>query len=584
MRRRRTTVVAVGLAVALGLTACGGDGGGDGDGDGSNGASAAFDAANKGVVNASDKAGGTVRFVYSDEPDSMDPGDTYYAYNWNFTRLYARPLMSFPNKVGDEGLKATPDLAEGPGVASDGGKTWTYKIKSGLKYEDGTPVTSADVKYAVARSNYTTELINGPKYFAQYLDAGDYKGPYKDKNLDSFTGIETPDDQTVVFKLTQPFAEFDYLVTNPQTAPVPQAKDTGLKYQEHPMSTGPYKFESYQVGQKFVLVKNTNWDAETDPIRSQRPDRIEATLKVDANDIDNRLLSGGAEVDLGGTGVQAQSRAKILGSEDLKKQADNPLTGFLRYAMLSTKVPPFDNIECRKAVQYGVDRVATQAAWGGEVGGEIATTALPPNILGYEKNVTWEAGPDNRGDEAKAKEALAACGQPDGFETNIAVRADRPKDVATGEAIQASLAKVGIKTQIKKYPSGDWSAQYAGVPAFVHKNKLGIIVAGWGADWPSGFGFLSQIADGDAIGEAGNYNQMELNDPEINKMLDDGIQTEDAAARNKIWAEVDKKVMESAALLPVVYEKTLLYRPKNLTNVFVNPAYGMYDYTAMGTQ
>ncbi len=164
------------------------------------------------------------------------------------------------------------------------------------------------------------------------------------------------------------------------------------------------------------------------------------------------------------------------------------------------------------------------------------------------------------------------------------MRGDRPKDVATGEAIQASLDKVGIKAQIKKYPSGDWSAQYAGVPSFVHKNKLGIIIAGWGADWPSGFGFLSQIVDGRAIGAAGNYNQMELNDPAINALLDKGIQTEDTDERNKIWAEVDKKVMESAALLPVVYEKTLLYRPENLTNVFINPAYGMYDYTQVGVQ
>ena len=174
--------------------------------------------------------------------------------------------------------------------------------------------------------------------------------------------------------------------------------------------------------------------------------------------------------------------------------------------------------------------------------------------------------------------------KPDGFETNIAVRSDRPKDVATGEAIQASLDKIGIKAQLKKYPSGDWSAQYAGVPSFVHKNKLGIIVAGWGADWPSGFGFLSQIADGRAIPPAGNYNQMELNDPEINAMLDKGIQTDDLAERNKIWAQVDKKVMESAAILPVVYEKTLLFRPKNLTNVSIHPVYGMYNYSQLGVQ
>ncbi len=215
MRKRRTTVVAAGIALALGLTACGGDSNDNSDDNGNKSVDVAYDAGNKGVVNPSDKTGGTLRYALTDEPDSMDPGDTYYAFNWDFTRNYARPLVSFASKVGKEGLKATPDLAETLGVASDGNKTWTYKLKAGLKYEDGTPITSKDVKYAVARSNYGGVLINGPKYFAQYLDAGDYAGPYKDKNLDNFKGIETPDDQTIVFKLKQPFAEFDYLADQP---------------------------------------------------------------------------------------------------------------------------------------------------------------------------------------------------------------------------------------------------------------------------------------------------------------------------------------------------------------------------------
>jgi peptide/nickel transport system substrate-binding protein len=190
---------------------------------------------------------------------------------------------------------------------------------------------------------------------------------------------------------------------------------------------------------------------------------------------------------------------------------------------------------------------------------------------------------DKNGNAEKAKEALTACGQPDGFSTKIAVRGDRPKEVASAEALQQSLGKVGIKTSIQKYPAGDWSAQYGGNPEFVHAKGLGIMIAGWGADWPSGFGFLSQIADGRAIKPTGgNYNQMELDDPDVNASLDKGIQTTDQDERSKMWAQVDAKVMESAALLPFVYEKTLLYRPESLTNVFVNPAYGMYDYTAIG--
>lgn len=583
-------LAALGTALTMGLAACGGTAGGGGNtGSGNNGAGAAASTAkhNDGytkVVNALDAKGGTLKFALSDEPDSMDPGNTYYAWNWNFSRLYSRPLMTYNPSPGEGGLKLVPDLAEGPGEASADGKTWTYKLKKGIKYDDGTEVKAADVKYAIARSNFTSELTDGPKYFAQYLDAGDYKGPYKDKNLDDFKGVETPDDYTVVFKLKDPFAEFDFLVANPQSAPVPQAKDTGLDYEKTVASTGPYKIESHEVGKQFNLVKNENWDPATDPTRKQLPDRIEVQFKQNAEDIDQRLLAGQIQVDLAGTGVQTAARAKIVADPKLKDSTDNPFTPFNRYAMISTAVKPFDNIDCRKAVQYVTDKVATQAPWGGPLGGEIGTTAMTPTTVGYKPFDLFPNGADHKGDPAKAKEALAACGQPDGFETNIAVRGDRTKEVQVAEALQASLDKVGIKATIKKYPSGDWSSQYAGKPDFVHKNGLGIMIAGWGSDWPSGFGFLSQIVDGRFIKASGNYNMMELNDKSVNDLLDKGIQTTDTAARNEIWSEVDKKVMESAAFLPFVYEKTLIFRPASLTNVYVHPAYGMYDYTWLGVK
>ncbi|MEU9833756.1 ABC transporter substrate-binding protein [Streptosporangium sp. NPDC048047] len=590
MRKTKAlALAALGTTLSMGLAACGGTAGGGGNntGSGNQGTGASGTAFNDGytkVINASDAKGGTLKFALTDEPDSTDPGNTYYAWNWNFSRLYARPLMTYQPAPGEEGLKLVPDLAEGPGQASDDGKTWTYKLKKGIKYDDGTEVKAADVKYAIARSNFTSELTDGPKYFAQYLDAGDYKGPYKDKNLDDFKGVETPDDSTVVFKLKAPFAEFDFLVANPQSAPVPQAKDNGLDYEKNVASTGPYKFESYDVGKQLTLVKNENWDPSTDTTRKQLPDRIEVQYKQNADDIDQRLINGQLHVDLGGTGVQPAARAKIVSNPQLKNSSDNPYTPFNRYAMMSTKVKPFDNIECRKAVQYITDKVATQAPWGGPLGGDIGSTAMTPTTVGYKAFDLFPNGQDHKGDKAKAQESLKACGQPNGFETNIAVRGDRVKEVQVAEALQASLDKVGIKATIKKYPSGDWSSQYAGKPDFVHKNNLGIMIAGWGSDWPSGFGFLSQIVDGRFIKDSGNYNMMELNDPTVNELLDKGIQTTDTAARNEIWAEVDKKVMESAAFMPFVYEKTLLFRPSTLTNVYVHPAYGMYDYTWLGVK
>ncbi|MEK0099936.1 ABC transporter substrate-binding protein, partial [Streptomyces sp. A475] len=207
MRRSSLAAVAAIGSVSLLLAGCSkADDGSDGGNK-----SAGANAATKDVVNASTKKGGTVTYAMSDVPDSFDPGNTYYAYMYNFSRLYARPLMTFKPDAGEKGNTLVPDLASAPGKQSDGGKTWTYTIRKGLKYQDGSPITSKDVKYAVERSNFARDVLSlGPNYFQQVLKGGDkYKGPYKDKSAEGLTSIETPDDTTIVFHLNQAFQEFD---------------------------------------------------------------------------------------------------------------------------------------------------------------------------------------------------------------------------------------------------------------------------------------------------------------------------------------------------------------------------------------
>src|SRR5207249_8547653 len=131
--------------------------------------------------------------------------------------------------------KLIPDLAESLGQASADAKTWTYKLKAGVKYEDGTAVTSKDVKYAVERSLDKDTFVNGPTYFNDFLDLQGYTSPYKDTSPDKLglKAVDTPDDQTVVFHLKTGFSGFDYFMMLPSSAPVPRAKDAGSKYKEH---------------------------------------------------------------------------------------------------------------------------------------------------------------------------------------------------------------------------------------------------------------------------------------------------------------------------------------------------------------
>ncbi|MFE1286153.1 ABC transporter substrate-binding protein [Streptomyces sp. NPDC058751] len=544
--------------------------------------SAGADAATKGVVNASDKKGGTLTYELSDVPDSFDPGNTYYAYMYNLSRLWARPLMTFQPGPGDKGNTLVPDLAEGKGVPSEGGKVWTYKLRAGLTYEDGTPITSKDVKYAVERSNFARDVLSlGPNYFQQFMVGGDkYKGPYKDKSGKGLSSIETPDDTTIVFHLKQAFQEFDYLVASPQTAPVPQAKDTGVDYVKKIVSSGSYKFESYAEGKEAVLVRNDKWNAKTDPLRKQLPDRIVVKLKVNPETIDKDVLAGKA-IDLAGTGVQAATQAQVLTDASKKANTDNTYGGRLVYMAINTTVAPFDKVECRKAVQFAIDKVSVQTAEGGPIRGDIATTVLPPDIPGYEKSDVY-ASAGSKGDVAKAKEQLKACGK-DKITTNISARSDRQQEVDAATAIINSLKKVGITANLKQYPSGKYFTDYAGVPKFTKKENIGLEMMQWGADWPSGYGFLQQILNGSAIGESGNTNLSQYDNKDVNDLLAKAIGTQDMAERNSIYTQIDKKTMDDAVLVPLTYFKVLLARPTTYTNLVSSAAFsGQYDYLNIG--
>ncbi|MEU8790160.1 ABC transporter substrate-binding protein [Streptomyces sp. NPDC048643] len=545
--------------------------------------SAGANAATTDVVNASTQKGGTVTYEYSDVPDSFDPGNTYYAYMYNLSRLYARPLMTFQPGAGEKGNTLVPDLAAGKGVPSDGGKTWTYKLRTGLKYQDGSAITSKDVKYAVERSNFARDVLSlGPNYFQQFLVGGDkYKGPYKDKSGKGLSSIETPDDTTVVFHLKTAFQEFDYLVASPQTAPVPQAKDNGVDYVKNIVSSGSYKFQSYSDGKQAVLVRNENWDAKTDPLRKQYPAKIVVNLKVNAETIDKDVLAGDA-IDLGGGGVQAATQAQLLSSADKKAGTDNTYGGRLVYMAINTKVKPFDKVECRKAVQFAIDKVSVQTAEGGPIRGDVASTVLPPDIPGYAKSDVY-ASAGNKGDAAKAKDQLKACGKT-AINTNISARSDRPQEIDAATAIINSLKKVGINASLKQYPSGKYFTDYAGVPKFTEKNNIGLIMMQWGADWPSGYGFLQQILNGSAIGASGNTNLSQYDNKEVNSLLEKAIGTQDDTARNSLYTEIDKKTMDDAVLVPLTYFKVLLARPKYATNLVSTAAFsGQYDYLNIGT-
>jgi peptide/nickel transport system substrate-binding protein len=586
MRRKTGVLAAVGVVITLTAAACSSSSTSSPSGNNNTTSTTGFNAGVTSVVNPSTQKGGTVTFDNSSAPDSTDAGNTYYAFNLNFTRLYATPLTTYKSSTGSGGQAVVPALATALGTATNDNKTWTYHIKSGVKYEDGSPVTSQDVKYAVERTFDRTVLPNGPSYFASLLagNAATYPGPFKDraKNLMGLTSVTTPDPSTIVFQLKQPFADFNYVVAFPQTAPVPPAKDKGTNYQLHPLSTGPYMFQSYALNKSYTLVPNPQWNPSWDPQVKQLPSKIVVNLNVNANDIDNRLLAGDIQVDQAGSGVQAAARARILSSPSLKANADNPVNGFMWFYYINTKVAPLTNIHCRMAIEYAVNKTELQTAYGGPFGGNIASTAMPPTVIGYTKFDLYNALSKPSGDTAAAKQQLQQCGQPNGFNLNIAYRSDRPREVSSSQALQASLASVGIKATLKGYTAANYYGNFAGVPNYVHSHDLGLLAGGWGPDWPDAYGWGWALFNSKAIVPAGNANISELADPAVDNLFNQLEAATSDSARVSISAQIDQAVMKDAVFLPGVYSKSILYRPPNLTNVYVQPYYGMYDYSTLG--
>ncbi len=192
------------------------------------------------------------------------------------------------------------------------------------------------------------------------------------------------------------------------------------------------------------------------------------------------------------------------------------------------------------------------------------------------------AGANKKGNVAKAKEELKACGKPNGFKTTIAVRNNKPVEVATAESLQASLKKVGITVDIDQF-DGAQSAGIIGSPSNVKKKGYGIIIMGWGPDFPSVQGYGLPLWSGKYILESGNNNFALINDKKIDGLFDDYVKELDDAKKTEISTEINHKVMEGGYYMPFVFEKFITWRSNRLANVYTTDNYGgTYDFVNLG--
>jgi peptide/nickel transport system substrate-binding protein len=545
-----------------------------------------YNAAAKGTVNASKKSGGTLKFVGVRDADSWDPQRSYDGFVWNFSRYYARQLVTYAPKSGKDGTELVPDLAEGRARVTDGGKTYTYTLRDGITWQDGSKITPEDIKYGIERGWATDVLPGGPLYLQQVLDPDHaYDGPYKDTSKDKLglKAIETPGNRTIVFRLPKPNGDFERMLAMPSASPVKRKEDTKDRYQNAPFSSGPYKFGPYKPGKSLELVRNTQWKQPSDPIRSALPSRITVTINPNEQANARNLFSGHYDLDLGSAGLTQPALTMALKGSGLRAQLDNPYTGGLLFAALPHSVAPLNNVHCRRAVIYAADRENMRTAAGGPQAGDIAPHMLPPTIAGSapSHDPYGTLKDDGKPSTDKAKKELAACGEPDGFTTTIATR-NRAVDVNVATALSESLKKVGIRTRIEQIDVADYNVTM-GSPATVKKKGYGIVVQRWMADFPTGQGFLQPLTDSRFIQSTGNFNVAELDDPTVDDLFDAAIAEQDPAKAGSDYARINQKISDSAAYLPILFQRSTIWRGKRLTNVRTSgPWEGRYDYASLG--
>ncbi|MEU7166478.1 ABC transporter substrate-binding protein [Streptomyces morookaense] len=564
---RRVAAAAVSVVLVGGAAACGPKGGG---------------AAQNGAGGAP-KKGGTLTVLNRQPQNKFDPARLYTSGGGNIPSLVFRTLTTRHRADGTEGTKVVPDLATGTGTPSDDAKVWTYKLKDGLTYEDGTPITSADIKYGVERS-FAPELSGGAPYLRDWLIGGeDYQGPYKEKKgLDS---IETPDAKTIVFHLRKSEGDFPYFATSTQFAPVPKDKDTGAKYAEHPVSSGPYKVvRNANDGEQLELERNPHWSEDTDKERHAYPDRIEVKSGLSSAVINQRLSTGAgpdAAAVTTDTNLGPAELAQVGNDKSLAARVGTGHFGYTNYLAFNPEVKPFDNPKVRQAIAYAVNRTSVVNAAGGSALAEPATTFLPDRkTFGYTPYDHFPAG--DKGNASKAKELLKEAGYDNGLEITLthstAQDFETSPEIAT--ALQAALKDAGITVKLEGLESNDYDEK---VHSF--KDQPGLFLAHWGADWPSGGPFLAPIFDGRQIVKDGaNFNTARLDDPKVNDEIDaiNKITDHDAAAQR--WGALDRTIGEQALTVPLFHPVYKRLVGKDVKNVVISDWTGVLDVSQVAVK
>lgn len=524
--------------------------------------------AGRGVAAARDHRGGTMVVLTPDNPGSVDTA-VDYGTGWAEIILTNDGLVGFQKVAGQAGTRVVPDLATAIPKPTHGGKTYTFHVRSGIRYSDGTTLKPSDFRNVFERMF----KVHGPTAGSFYGGIVGAQACLKAPGTCSLAkGVVANDAaSTVTFNLIRADGEFMQKLALPFAFAVPpSAPNTDAGTNPLP-GTGPYKWAEYTPSKQIRLVRNTyfkQWSAAAQPDGYVDEFLVKFGLPLEAEI--TQVENGQADAIISPGGLPPDRLGEI--STRYTSQTHINSTAGLMYMAMNTRVAPFNNVMVRRAINYAADRNAMVKVFGGPKLAQPTCQILPPGFPGYAPYCPYSAGGGGKvwkaPNLAKARQLIAASGTK-GQSVTI-VNPNIPPGQATGLYFTSLLNKLGYKAKLK----------LLALPVFDRlvknsRNKVQMNFQVWFADYPAASDFLNVLTScqGFRPNDDANANVAEFCNPKISAKMNSAVAVgaTDQIAANRLWMSIDKQVTDQAPEVALINPQVVSFVSKRIGNFEFNP-------------
>ena len=533
--------------------------------------------------------GGTITYLTNSESwTHADPNRNYTGQHiaW-FGSYMHRTLTAYARAEGSAGSAVVADLATDTGRASNENKTWEFTLRDGVTFEDGSAITCEDIKYGVSRTFATDVITDGPTYAISMLDipsaedgSSVYKGPYATTANDTAAYDKavtcSEDNKTITFNLKRSVGDFNYTVTYLSFSPVPKAKDTGDQYDLAPVSSGPYKIESYKAKDEMVLVRNENWSQDSDPIRKAYPDKIVVRFGLAEEVRDQLILTDSDKNSFSLDGILPTNLPTVFddNGDPQKAYAERALNvydPYVRYAAFNVKKVPC--LEIRRAVYFAKDAAGLlQLSGGAAFGGDPADGAIKPLMgLDYKKVTGLEDyKPAGNAEAAKALMEKAKTTCPTEYARATDAKRGLVFDTADSETnkkgaaiwIDSMMKNAGI---VMKFNFIEPGAYYTVVLDVTKQSDLS--AGGWAPDWANASTVIPELFTKEG-GFPMSQNWDDAAYAPFKQKVEAALAEPDRTKQGQMWAELNQYAVDQMWIVPGIFSKTQEMWGSGLGGVF----------------